>query len=138
MLLAIDSGANTGWALFDSAGALRACGLKVMPDEWPEPITRIVVERPHTGRTHARAKDIITLAIRAGEVGGIWSYITGVTPEYIEPSRWKGQVPKKRMNEIVEAKLTPQELKLLNNIRPKSAQHNVLDAIGIGLFLVGR
>jgi hypothetical protein len=140
MLLAIDSGANLGWALFSENKSLVACGLKQMPDPdtLPAPITRIVVEKPHAGKTRARAKDILTLAVRAGEVGGIWSYITGVTPEYIEPQRWKGQLPKKRCNEIVEAKLTPQEMIFLNKIKPASAKHNVLDAIGIGLFIAGR
>lgn len=65
-------------------------------------------------------------------------FITGVEPEYIEPQRWKGQLPKKRCNEIVEGKLSPTEKRFLNDIKPKSAQHNVLDAIGIGLFAVGR
>lgn len=137
MLLAVDSGANLGWALFNFGGKLVGCGLRHLPSEIPR-LGKIVIERPHTGRTRARARDIITLAIRAGEVGGVLRYLTGVEPEYIEPNKWKGQLPKKRCNDIVEAKLFPQEKRLLNDIKPKSAQHNVLDAIGIGLFSVGR
>lgn len=105
-----------------------------MPSEWPKPIKRIVVERPHTGRTRARARDIVTLAIRAGEVGGIWSYITGVAPEYIEPGKWKGQLKKSLANKITKAKLSQREKKLLG----KNVRHDVLDAIGIGLFSLGR
>jgi hypothetical protein len=137
MLLAIDSGKNLGWALFLPTGQLHSCGLRTLPSELPA-LTRIIIERPHAGRTRARARDILTLAIRAGEAGGVLRYLTGVEPEYIEPQRWKGQLPKKRCNAIVEAKLSEQEKRLLNNIKPVSAKHNVLDAIGIGLFSVGR
>lgn len=126
-----------GWALFDEKGQLQGCGLRHLPPELP-PLKKIMIERPHTGRTRARARDILTLAIRAGEVGGVLRYLTGIEPEYIEPGKWKRQLPKKRCNDIVEAKLSPQEKSLLNKIKPLSAKHNVLDAVGIGLFLVGR
>lgn len=143
MILSIDSGNNTGWALFDPmTRQLLACGLRSkasqLPESWQAPLTRVVIERPHTGKTRARAKDILTLAIRAGEVGGLLRYLSGIEPEYIEPNRWKGQLKKEISNKMVERKLNPEEAKLLNNIKPKSAQHNVLDAIGIGLFIVGR
>lgn len=142
LILTVDSGANLGWALFNPLNAqLFDCGLKdlltILP-QYQRIIQRIVVERPHAGKTRARARDILTLAIRAGEAGGVLRYVTGVEPEYIEPQRWKGQLPKKRCNEIVEAKLFIQEKSLLNKIKPLSAKHNVLDAVGIGLHCVGR
>lgn len=137
MLLAIDSGANLGWALFLPSGQLHSCGLRTLPAELP-PLKRVIIERPHAGRTRARARDILTLAIRAGEAGGVLRYLTGVEPEYIEPQRWKGQLPKKRCNDIVESKLTAAEKRILNDIKPKGQKHNVLDAIGIGLFSVSR
>ncbi len=139
MLLAIDSGANLGWAVFNpQTKQMEGCGLKNYPKEGAKPLQRIVIERPHTGRTRARACDILTLAIRAGEVGGVLRYLTGVEPEYIEPGKWKGQLDKKKGNRMVEAKLSPQEIAILNKIAKKSTQHNILDAIGIGLFIVGR
>jgi hypothetical protein len=63
MLLAIDPGADCGWALFKE-GVLVQCGFRQMPATGWEAITRIVIERPHTAQTKARKKDIITLAIR--------------------------------------------------------------------------
>lgn len=151
MILSVDSGGNTGWGLFDpSKKELVDCGLNKLPEFYcgflrstpgyppTTSVTRIIIERPHTGKTRARARDIITLAIRAGEVGGLLRYLTNVEPEYIEPQKWKGQIPKKRCNEIVEAKLFIQEKSLLNKIKPLSAKHNVLDAVGIGLHHVGR
>lgn len=139
MILTIDSGGSTGWALFDpSTKELVDCGLNKLPTIFQPPVTRIIIERPHAGKTRARARDILTLAIRAGEAGGLLRYLTNVEPEYIEPQRWKGQLPKKRCNELVEAKLFIQEKSLLNKIKPLSAKHNVLDAVGIGLYAVGR
>ena len=140
MLLAVDPGANTGWAVFDTSRQLVGCGLGVPgPASWAGgSIRRVVIERPHTGRTRAPAKDIITLAIRAGEAGGRLYFLTGVTPEYIEPQVWKGQIPKARCNEIVKSRLSSNEAALLEDMRPRSAVHNVLDAIGIGLYKLDR
>lgn len=136
MLLAIDSGKNTGWALFTKEGQLHSCGLKNVPGQAPggQSITRVIIERPHTGRGRARARDIITLAIRAGEVGGVLRLQLGVEPEYIEPGRWKGQLKKKRTKEIAKEKLSPAELKIIGG----GAKHDVWDAVGIGLYSVGR
>lgn len=150
MILAIDSGANLGWAIFED-GKLLGCGLcrtteglhglakeMIFPPGGKTHIRRLIIERPHAGKTRARARDILTLAIRAGECGGVLRYTLGVEPEYIEPQTWKGQMPKTVCNRAVERKLSPEELRVLENIRPKSAKHNVLDAVGIGLHALGR
>lgn len=145
MIFSVDSGANLGWAIFSESG-MEDCGLcrsmealtNVGQLYMTGGVKRLVVERPHAGRTRARARDILTLAVRAGEAGGLLGYFLGVNPEYLEPQKWKGQLSKKRCNEIVEAKLSVRELQIVNKIKPLSAKHNVLDAIGIGLFSVGR
>ena len=151
MLLSIDPGADLGWALFDPnaqpnprprfthQGLLVACGFRQFPSTWPAKITRLVVERPHTGQTRARKKDVITLALRAGEVAGIWSYITGIVPEYFEPATWKGSISKTISVARTRAKLYPEELRLIAGLKlPKAKEHNVLDAIGIGLYILRR
>ena len=131
-IFAIDSGKDWAWAHILN-GILLAVGLRKLPSVLPA-ITRLVVEKPHTGQSKASKKDIITLAIRAGEVGGVVAHLTGIKPEYIEPVRWKGSVPKKVTNERTLAKLTPEELLVLG----AKHNHNVLDAIGIALYIVGR
>ena len=133
--MAIDSGGDWAWA-YVADGLLRGCGLKTLPDPWPT-ADRLVVEKPHTGRSKATAKDRITLAIRAGEAGALFGHHLKLKPEYIEPSRWKGSVDKPVMNKIVLAKLKPEELALLVGFTT-TKKHNVLDAIGIALFSVGR
>jgi hypothetical protein len=107
-------------------------------------ITRVVIERPMIypgGRQKARPADIIALAVRAGEWGGKVAAFTGSVPEYVEPARWKGQVPKDIHHARILAKLSPEEQAVLtsagNGVAP-SKRHNIVDAVGIGLFAVGR
>ena len=139
MLLAIDPGATQGWALFDgltkNARLIRA-GLgrpPFTPAEW-EKINKLVVERPHAGDQKSTKKDLITLSIRAGEAGGLYGHLSSVRAEYIEPATWKGSLPKARGNEIVLERLTAQEKALLG----AKPNHNVLDAVGIGLYKIFR
>jgi hypothetical protein len=134
LLLTIDPGKDAGWARFDlSTKRLVACGLNAtvfVPN-----ISKVLIERPHPGRGKASLEDLITLAIRAGEWGGRCP----VTPRYITPSQWKGSIPKERCNEIVLEKLTADELFIVNATKvAKSKKHNMLDAVGIGLFGLGR
>jgi hypothetical protein len=140
-VLGIDSGADCGWALVHvESRQLISCGLGRLPSALQDlGISRVVIERPHAGQTRARKKDVITLAIRAGEVGGICRYLLKIEPEYIEPNRWKGSVSKKIMNDRVEAKLSSSEVVIYESAKVvKSKRHNMLDAIGISLFCVGR
>lgn len=138
-LLTIDPGKDLGWALWQG-GELAACGLGTFPGDCAD-IDRLVVERPHTGHTRARKQDVITLAIRAGEVAGIMSFLTGVPPEYLEPNRWKGSQSKEISARVTQSKLRPQELALFEEACRGIAEgkrHNVLDAIGIGLYVLKR
>jgi hypothetical protein len=49
------------------------------------------------------------------------------------PNKWKGNLPKKICKDRCKAVLTPEEL-----ARVKTEDHNVWDAIGIGLWYLGR
>jgi len=53
------------------------------------------------------------------------------------PREWKGQTPKPIHNARVEATLTPAELAVMDAC-PASLRHNMLDAVGLGLFQLGR
>jgi hypothetical protein len=154
MLLAIDPGADQGWALFDpnrhliacGLGDPRACELHVIKD-----ISRVILEKPMIypgGRQQARPADIITLAIRAGETGGLYRQWPGVEVEYVEPFRWKrGAIKKEVCHERMWLKLTKPEKDVIaaaiaqgvgRKGMPASKQHNMFDAISIGLYGVGR
>lgn len=57
----------------------------------------------------------------------------------VYPPQWKGNVPKKIMTERIKKLLTSKERAILDaGDWPKSLEHNVVDAIGIGLWRLGR
>lgn len=62
-----------------------------------------------------------------------------VRVEFVEPRAWKGNVPKDIFGKRIESKLHPKESKLVLLDRfPKTKRHDVVDAIGIGLWFNGR
>lgn len=157
-VLAIDPGAATGWALFDAPAALRlavliACGLferassKTAPMPavghygTSEPFAHVYCERPkYYPQSKVPARDLITLAIRAGECVG--PYLNaGAEVTYYEPFEWKGSVDKNTHHPRLWAALATSERELvstsLSGVAP-SKRNNVMDAIGIGLFGLGR
>lgn len=94
---------------------------------------KLVAEIPQVyrgSRLKGDPNDLISLAL---VVGGI----SGNALKYYRPREWKGQVPKNVMISRIKSKLTREELK---NVRlpNKSLQHNVWDAIGIGLKYFAR
>lgn len=139
MHLAIDPGEDTGWALYD-LGVLIACGLGDPRPSNPLPI-EVLIERPEIrpgGR--ARPNDIITLALNAGEWAGRYrSEITKVS--YVTPVGWKGSVPKTKHHPRILARLTFGETLVLTRsfeLVAGSKEHNIVDAVGLGLHMVGR
>jgi hypothetical protein len=154
MLLAIDPGANQGWALFEDR-KLIACGLgdpKTCDLHRIDRIAGVLIEKPiiYPGRKgKARPADIITLAVSAGETGGQYRQWPGIEVSYVFPYEWIGGSVRKEVNQprILRA-LLPEERQVLDSCfanggyrgRPmaKGKRHNVIDAVGIGLFGVNR
>lgn len=144
MLLAIDPGADSGWALFENS-TLRKAGLGAPALIKNAPLEKVVVERPMIypgGRQKARPRDVITLALKAGEVAGAWRSATGCDITYHEPDEWKGGAISKDMHQPrIWAALRDEEQEILSQAcKGKAAgkRHNIIDAVGIGLYAVGR
>ncbi len=144
MLLAIDPGADTGWAFFDSCRRLTSCGLGDPVLEAPAP-SRVLIECPKLRPRGEKNPNAILLVARgAGEYAGAYR---SADVSYLTPNDWKGSTPKDISNARTWAKLDPKEQETVdrffrgapgrNGLAP-SRRHNVLDAIGIGLFGVGR
>lgn len=152
--LAIDPGAKLcGWASFADIELVK-CGL-VRGETLKElhtdavcqiafgPRTRVVVEKPRVYPVRAMkgdANDLVTIAFAAGVV-------VGAAAERIDefqsawPSEWKGSVPKQIHVKRTLAALTADERKTYERCvadAPVSLRHNCLDAIGLGLWAVGR
>ncbi len=90
------------------------------------------------GKSKARPNDIIKLAVSAGRLTATW-------PEdrliWVPPHEWKGQVPDKILYDRILSALSPEEFKLLETClmpHAKGKHHNILDAVGIGLYVLKR
>lgn len=143
-LLSIDPGMCTGWAFF-RAGMLERCGvttvdaplcpaLALIPHcsdlvvEWPQ------VYRP--GQSKGDPNDLIKVAVEVGR----WierADLAGAATSTPTPNEWKGQVPKGVHHARAKGCLTPSELGTLP-ILPESKAHNMLDAVALGLWRLGR
>ena len=140
-IIAIDPGAISGWALFREGSLIFAAyvdqiTLSNFPPTVPVP-GRVIIERPVIypfGMGNADPDDLIKLAILVGELRGFYIRLLYAV-ELVKPRTWKGTVPKKIHNARVLAKLTPEELALLpKRPRAKDYDHNMVDAIGLGLW----
>lgn len=86
--------------------------------------------------SNIRPSTILDLAYSAGRLVGHYR-LQNVTR--IKPSQWKGQRPKDVDNPYTLSLLTPEEREVVNRCGvPPSLLNNVLDAVGLGLWHVGR
>lgn len=150
MLVAIDPGKRLfGWAAFEG-GRLNRCGL-VKGKGFQEMMgafdvaavamsvpTQIVVEIPqvYQQRLHkGDPNDLIDVALIAGAAAARFRCET----IFIRPRKWKGSRPKGVCNKLTLKTLDREELEAYQSIAIlASLRHNVLDAIGIGLWRLGR
>lgn len=161
MIYAIDPGTKaTGWAAFAGPdhkfieyGRLMDCGLVRAPkgigqmiwelnglflrqQDRPE---RAVIEKPvvyDQKSWKGDPNDLVSVALISGAAGAL---LEAEMTEFISPRTWKGGVPKDISNRRIIKKLDDCEAKLLQNLGlSKTMRHNVVDAIGIGLWAVNR
>ncbi len=112
-----------------ACAVIEACGVEV--------VSELVLEVPQVYRQGLQKGDPADLIELAGVDGALAALITaGKTTGYL-PQRWKGQVPKEIHHKRILAKLSETE-KAAIEPTPASLLHNVYDAIGIGLFHLGR
>lgn len=101
----------------------------------------VVIERPRiNAATHgskADPDDLIKLAILCGAISEAFRQ-RRCTVLFIKPDAWKGQLPKEVTTARAVARLSDAEMSRV--VLPSAAglQHNVWDAVGIGLWAVGR
>ncbi len=83
------------------------------------------------GQTAARTGNIVKLAYITGRIAEVFK---GSTPDlqYVDVQKWKGQVPKKVMNQRVQQILEKEGL------GPLGHSTHELDALGIGLWVLGK
>lgn len=147
MYVTIDPGLQTGWSIW-AAYELVACGLgdprkhrcHVVTSGNPDADTigeAWVESQVIYPRSKVDPNDIVKLAQDAGRWAGRYD-ACAVDVHFVEPSTWKGQQPKETHHPKIWAALTADEQEVvglsLKGIAPKK-RHNVMDAIGIGLWV---
>jgi hypothetical protein len=137
--MAIDPGNDTGWAVFVDRDHLIACGLGdplKIPDL--DLVRYAIVEKPkiyNARNMKGNPNDIVTLALGAGEYVGVLRHL-GIRARYVTPHEWKGTAPKEINNIRTMESLSAGERVIVRAAAVKiasSKQHNMLDAIGLGL-----
>ena len=99
----------------------------------------IIIEKPQVYQQEKQKGDPNDLIDLARVIGKIEYILRESKIELCLPKTWKGQVPKKIMNNRIIEKLHPPEKKILSKVKiPDSKKHNVIDAIGIGLWYLER
>ena len=137
-----------GWAVFDN-GKLVHAGL-VKSDKpykhaadlgkiaqnlaaalgYADAVDALVVEIPQVYATgKGDQNDLIAVSIVAGAVINHFGETEDIVT--VLPRQWKGQVPKDIHNGRVMAKLSPAEIRVVEDSTTKSKRHNVIDAVGL-------
>lgn len=103
-------------------------------------IDNLFIEIPQVytaSRSKGDPNDLIQIAGVAGAItSAIYSPMS--TAYGVKPREWKGCVEKSVTENRVRKKLSNAELKTIKFPTAKSLHHNVFDAIGIGLYHLGR
>lgn len=113
-----------GWV-----GELHQMTLQVECLAGPVDVTVCEVPRIYPQERKKRPNDLIDLAVVTGACSRLGK---GGRFETVTPQGWKGQTPKTISGERSLAALDPTELAILE-ATGKLGNHNVLDAVGIGL-----
>jgi hypothetical protein len=140
---AVDPGADQGVSCWVSGKLFYAClGFPRVTIA----CASLVIERPQIYSpkvSKADPDDIITLAMRAGKA--VQYFLDRGLNESnvleVKPATWKGQVKKEVHHaRILKALLHEEVLLLTAFLEPvaKAKRHNVLDAVGLGLWALGR
>lgn len=145
MMVAIDPGKHaSGWAAF-VGGELVLCGytgsaktlVAALYPIYREP-SLAVIEAPRVydrKRWKGDPNDLIDISIAGGILVGA---LRPKEIRIIRPQDWKGQTPKHIQADRTLAKLTEAERSQLEGVTTKSKLHNVIDAVGIGLWELKR
>ena len=157
--LAIDPGlSGCGAALFDGPALTwatyvanhvgssvnelsRACamGKRILADVPFDPRMphALVCEFPQI-YTHRESGDNNDLLPLAAVLGSFATVFQPAELRVVRPHEWKGSIRKEEMTRRIIARVTPHEATRVLLPTAKSLQHNVWDAVGIGLFHLNR
>jgi len=150
-IVAVDPGAHSiAWAAFEET-RLRGCDFDEAGDRQElagkihQRMSRLlrdgfqaVIELPQIydqRRWRGDPNDLVMVAVTVGMV----AQVMNGRAELVHPHDWKGSRSKEIDHPVTLGLLDETELHILESVKVlKSKHHNILDAIGIGLWKVGR
>lgn len=102
--------------------------------DYTSSVDTLVLEVPQVYRmSKGDPNDLVAVAGTAGAIIGAYYELAQDVVSYL-PRQWKGNVPKAVHNQRVLADLTATETKSIQYPKQASLKHNVIDAIGLGVF----
>lgn len=140
-MISIDPGNEAGVAVFDDGVLVRAelvVEAVARKWKWEGPFGHFVVcEFPQVySRSKVKSSSLAPLMRTANYM------VRQMRPDYAQfvlPREWKGQRPKEVDNQLTLRLLSDQERRILDGVDvPAAKRHNVIDAIGIGLWALKR
>lgn len=152
MIITIDPGATTGWAVFSSDGVLVDCGAGKGKNFLVDPpwgrflaVALVLVEVPvfYHSQEEKNPNSILTNGILSGRFLQQALERGAKIEEVSPPRKWKGTIgkPKKGQQYGIEKRVlreaTAQESQLIKSTksaRAKSLNHNMIDAVGMGFW----
>ena len=157
-LVAIDPGVKTvGWAFFMD-NVLVDCNItrsknglmhehaddynKKFPPRDDIVASHGIIEVPQIYQQRlwkGRQEDLVNVIYMAGSIAGVIYQLSHVELRTVKPHEWKKNVKKDIHNKRIISRLNTEELDIFNACdAPKSLRHNVIDAIGVGLYALKR
>lgn len=143
-VLSIDPGVRrVAFAIFSAGVLRRAVLLNIDGDAGlyalPSAPLDVVIEMPRVYPVSRQKGDPNDLLRLARVVGRLQEHYLreGKVVHLVEPRTWKGTLAKEAMTERIRGRLAPAELARMAPVA-KSLEHNVLDAVGLGLHVLGR
>lgn len=123
-----------GWAGWEGE-LLFSCGFGNVGPFVSRPSLVIEIPQVYYGsKQKGDANDLVKLAFEAGKVSAEFAGV-----KTVRPREWKGTVKKEIMLRRIVSRLNDNELYLLKDLGlPSHKEHNVVDAVGIGLWRLGR
>lgn len=138
----IDPGVKrVGFAVWEDSRLKQAGICEPTLQDWMRGLDEIVIEKPQVyvaARSKGDPNDLVELALVVGWMAGIAWMADNAAAIYYKPSEWKGQLPKQVCHDRVIKALMDREREAI--VLPPNKRHalDVLDAIGIGLYHLGR
>lgn len=143
-LLSIDPGVHRAAVAWFHAGELARTwyleveedtGLHTLP---PAPLN-VLIEMPRVYKASQQKGDPNDVVALARVVGRLQEHYLreGKVVHLVEPRAWKGTLKKATMTERIRGRLSAAELRRVARAA-KGLEHNILDAVGIGLHALGR